>query len=629
MKRLYYIVLCFSFSAGQLCAQAPCQIVYDGSEMNSNIKQTTNGGYIWYGQGQNYAAEFSDFTLLQLDAAYSVLWSYTYSLGANEAGYGGFNRTSDGGYILTGYSNIAAAGNEDLTLIKVDAAGNIQWDERYGGSSNDKGETVIQTTDGGYIAFGSALVTFSPFNMNYYLLKTTASGNQSWGKHIGGSDFELPGFSVLQTSDGGYIFTGATISYGQAPGTTYDIHLVKTNSAGAIDWTKTYGGTGDDYGSALIQTTDGGYLIAGNAAYGNGANDAFLLKTDASGNFLWGKTYGGAALDQFSAVVQTTDGGFAAVGLTWSWSFGQNDAFLVRTDATGAEQWSRRYGWTNADNATSISQTSSGGFLIGGNTVTLGGGGAYFIVTDASGVGSGSCPYEAAISLTDVSFTPGVSSGGTSTNYGSRTNANFSRGSGGTVRTDVCAVLPVELASFSATQVGEGVLLLWETMSEKNCEYFAVQKSNDGIKFETIGRVRGSGSSDSQNNYSFTDRTPLSSPNGEEIWEEEVYYRLQQVDYDGGYTYSNVLPVNINWTAVRVYPSVVGNELYCELLYRENGDPDVSITGILGNALKYYKEKSMSGNDRLVLDVSDLSPGIYFLKINSVKHPVQFKFIKQ
>jgi len=204
-----------------------------------------------------------------------------------------------------------------------------RWERNYGGTGDDFGYSVQQTSDGGYIIAG---YTWS-FGNEYqvYLIKTNASGDTLWTKTYGYPTWDW-GYSVQQTSDGGYIIAGWTPWVGPE----VQVYLIKTNASGDTLWTRTYGGTGDDEGACVHQTGDGGYIIAGvTASFGTGG-DAYLVKTNASGDTLWTRTYGGGNVDYGYSVQQTLDGGYIVAGHTLSSGAGGYDVYLIKTDASGS-----------------------------------------------------------------------------------------------------------------------------------------------------------------------------------------------------------------------------------------------------------------------------------------------------
>jgi hypothetical protein len=238
-------------------------------------------------------------------------------------------QTVDGGYIIAGLTQSFGAGGYDVYLVKTDAAGDTQWTRTYGGTSYDNGYSVQQTSDGGYVIAGR---TYSG-SFDVYLIKTNPSGDTLWTRTYGGTNYD-EGFSVQQTSDGGYIIAGYTLSSGAGG---IDVYLIKTNASGDALWTRTYGGTDVDYGSSVQQTSDGGYIIAGGTrSFGAGYDDVYLIKTNASGDTLWTRTYGGTSEDDGNSVQQTADGGYIIAGNANSYSIqGDDDVYLVKTDANG------------------------------------------------------------------------------------------------------------------------------------------------------------------------------------------------------------------------------------------------------------------------------------------------------
>jgi hypothetical protein len=296
-------------------------------------------------------------------------------------------------------------GYYDIFLIKTDANGNVIWAKTYGGASFDWATSVQQTSDGGYIVAG-ATWSFGAGNGDIFLIKTDANGNLQWAKTYGGTFGEYAR-SVQQTSDGGYIVAGNTSSFGAG---AVDIFLIKTDANGNMQWAKTYGGIYTDSATSVQQTSDGGYIVAGATwSFGAGNGDFFLIKTDANGNIIWAKTYGGTSYDLATSVQQTSDGGYIVAGSTESFGAGSRDIFLIKTDANGNVIWAKTYGGTNLDSATSVQQTSGGGYIVAGFTESFGAGGRdiFLIKTDANG-SIGSCSIVRSVSPTVNTVLPTV-----------------------------------------------------------------------------------------------------------------------------------------------------------------------------------------------------------------------------
>ena len=318
-------------------------------------------------------------------------WSQPFAV-AIEGGwaktFGGSNRdageavilSTDGGYVIVGWTESYGAGSWDVYLIKTDTSGKETWSKTFGGTYQEEGRSVQQTSDGGYIIAGTK--DSSP-SSDVLLVKTDASGNQVWAQTLGTADTDH-GYSVQQTSDGGYIITGEAYSFG----TKYDVLLIKTDALGTQTWTKTFGGSGTDLAQSVQPTSDGGYIIAGSTdSYGAGGGDAYLVKTDADGNQVWAKTFGGAGGDGASSVRQTSDGGYIVAGATDSYGQGNGDLWLVKTDASGNETWSSAAGGADTDWGSSVQPAAGGGYVVCGTTMSYGAGGSdvWLVWTDEEG----------------------------------------------------------------------------------------------------------------------------------------------------------------------------------------------------------------------------------------------------
>jgi PGF-CTERM protein len=275
-------------------------------------------------------------------------------------------QTSDSGYIVAGFTRSYGAGESDFWLVKTDSKGNEQWNKTLGGHDLEGARSVQQTSDGGYIIAGLFRSRVDLDYSDFLLVKTDSNGNEQWNKTFGGV-YE-PDFArqVQQSSDGGYIIVGITRSYGAG---WFDLWLIKTDSKGNEQWNKTFGGNGSDAALSVQQTSDGGYIIGGHTfSYGAGDSDLWLVKTDSNANEQWNKTFGGTDYDVAHSVQQTSDGGYILAGETRSYSADEHDFWLVKTDSKGNEQWNRTFGG-NGTNAWSVQQTSDGGYILAGNTL--------------------------------------------------------------------------------------------------------------------------------------------------------------------------------------------------------------------------------------------------------------------
>lgn len=291
--------------------------------------------------------------------------------------------TSDGGFVLAGWTESYSAGSYDAWLVKTDAVGTVTWDQTYGGTEWDAAYSVWQTTDGGFVLAGRTY-TYAVGQSDAWLIRTDGTGNQLWHKPFGGALHDRT-YEVQQTSDGGYILAGYTESKGAGG---RDLWLIKTDASGTAQWDKTFGGTDDEVGHAVRETPDGGYIVAGyTESYGAGPRDAWLIKTDGSGNRIWHKYYGGDRFDHARCVRNTSDGGYIVAGYTESYGSGGKNCWLIKTNDQGDKTWDKTYGGSQDDEIYQAMESADGGYLIYGYTASSGAGGrdAWLIKTGPTG----------------------------------------------------------------------------------------------------------------------------------------------------------------------------------------------------------------------------------------------------
>jgi hypothetical protein len=228
-----------------------------------------------------------------------------------------------------------------------------------GGSSDDEAWSIIQSSDGGYVVAGRTW-SFGAGGRDIYLVKLDSSGNVQWTKTIGGSSYD-EAWSIIQSSDGGYVVAGETRSFGAGNG---DIYVVKLDSSGNVIWTKTIGGSDWDEAYSIIQSSDGGYVVAGETrSFGAGNGDIYVVKLDSSGNVIWTKTIGGSDWDEALSIIQSSDGGYVVAGRTRSFGAGGLDMYVVKMDANGNVCFS--------ENITNYSVSSNVGSFSSPSTVAI------------------------------------------------------------------------------------------------------------------------------------------------------------------------------------------------------------------------------------------------------------------
>jgi len=356
-----------------------CTFGGSDDDVGNSVQQTNDGGYIITGHTRSYGAGLYDVWLIKTDASGNQLWDRTFG-GSNYDVGNSVKQINDGGFIITGYTFSFSVGISDVWLIRTDANGNKLWDKTFGGRGYDTGLSVQQTDDYGFIITG----IYEIGSRSIILIRTDSNGNKLWDKIFGGTGSD-EGYSVQQTSDGGYIITGCTDSYGAG---LYDVWLIKTDAGGNKLWDKTFGGSNHDCGYSVQQTSDGGFIITGRTfSYGVGSYDVWLIRVDSNGNKLWDKTFGGTGSDIGYSVQQTSDRGYIITGCTYSYGAGLYDVWLIKTDAGGDSLWTKTFGGSSEDRGNSVQQTSDGGYIITGDTTPFGSGypDVWLIKTDANG----------------------------------------------------------------------------------------------------------------------------------------------------------------------------------------------------------------------------------------------------
>ena len=320
--------------------------------------------------------------LLLVAQAPDTLWTRTFGGVANDMGYA-VQQTSDGGFVIAGWTRSFGAGESDVYLIKTDANGILQWQKTYGGAEIDKGWSVQQTSDGGYMIAGYTN-SFGYGDADVYVIRTTSQGDTLWTKTYGGTSSDC-GYTLDNASDGGFVVAGGTCSFGAG---NDDLYVISIDTLGNLVWERTYGGTGHDDAYSIKQLYDGGYIIAGyTTSFGVIGQDAYVVRIDSSGDSLWTQTYGDSVHDLFSYVETTADSGYILIGLTLS--FGINgDYYLIRTDRNGDVVWERNYGGEMTEWGYAIRETNDSSYVCVGWSDSYyppGGSNIYFVKIDNAG----------------------------------------------------------------------------------------------------------------------------------------------------------------------------------------------------------------------------------------------------
>jgi len=400
MKNLF-LCLIFMLLAAMGGAQPSIewQRTYGGSnaDIARCIRQTNDGGYIVAGiTSSNNGDVFGnhgglDFWVLKLNGTGGVQWKKTYGGSENEMPFA-VKQTSDGGYVVAGYTksiNWDVSGNNgyfDAWVLKLNANGTILWQKCLGGSNWEEAWDIDQTTDGGYIVAGRSVstdgdVTVNHGSFDYWVVKLDSLGALLWQKSYGGSHEDI-GYAVKQTTDGGYIVVGESFSTdGLVIGNqgSVDYWVLKLDHEGKIEWQRSLGGTNWDRANDVLQARDGGYVVFGysyssdgDLTQNNGNNDFWVVKLNTQGDIEWQNSFGGSNNDNGRSIAQTNDGGYVMTGQTQSndgdavGNDGGADLWVVRINEHGELLWQRSYGGSMAETGHSIQQTNDGGYIVAG-----------------------------------------------------------------------------------------------------------------------------------------------------------------------------------------------------------------------------------------------------------------------
>jgi len=357
------------------------------------IFQTADNGYVIAG---NYY-----FPMLGLDGSFIIrtdcngdtIWKKAYDMSSTggDCFENGFE-LSDGNFILCGYLQDSIQNRPNAFLSKINKKGEILWTNEYGDSLNEIAKMVKRTTDNGFILVGG---TTSNSNGGYdvYLIKTDSNGNLQWQQHYGGASDDV-GYSIDFAKDGGYILGGRTNSYGLGG---VDLYMIKVDNAGNFQWQKTFGTTGDDYAETVISTLDSGYVMVGGIADAYGSYDSYIVKTDNLGNKTWDNVYGKTPNNEgIKYVVQLQDSSFTLSGSiyldnTWKWQ-----AWLLKTNKYGDSLWCKTYGNSGvSDYIYEMCKTSDGGYALAGQYNRIGPPyqDMWLIKTDSLGCDSSICNF--------------------------------------------------------------------------------------------------------------------------------------------------------------------------------------------------------------------------------------------
>ena len=321
---------------------------------------------------------------------WTMEWSRTFGGEGWDRAYSVY-QTACGGFVIAGHTNSFGAGRNDFWLVKTDPQGNKEWSRTFGTPSDERATSVRQTADGGFIIVGD----------DFWVVRTDPQGNKEWSRFFGKEEFWTRAHSVYATACGGFIIAGnvdytiaryADLIMDKRP----DMWVVKVDADGNKVWGRTFGGPESEGASSVQQTACGGFIIAGGAGIPMRTGSMWLVKTDAQGNKEWTRTFRhvrpsfrACVFDMAMSVQQTRCGDFIIAGITAYHA--EVDFWLLRTDGYGNKRWSRIFGNGGCEVANCVQQTRCGGFIVVGTTSSFVGEGPsgqtdiWLIATDPEG----------------------------------------------------------------------------------------------------------------------------------------------------------------------------------------------------------------------------------------------------
>jgi Beta-propeller repeat len=600
-----------------------CIIV--GTTSSTNAIATVGAYQIAFGGG-NY-----DVFVVKFNSNGARQWATYYGDIEQDIGYGvtiddsgniiiGARTSSTNGMATTGAYQTIFGGNHDAFIAKFNNNGIRQWATYYGGSGYETGVRIATDIGGNIIIIGqtyssSAIATFGAHqtifggSSDVFIAKFNSNGVRQWATYYGGG-LEDQGNGIRVDSDGNIIIIGQTYSSSAIAtigahqtifGGSTDAFIAKFNSNGVRQWATYYGGGLGDQGNGITTDSNGNIIIIGQtysssaiATIGahqtifGGSSDAFIAKFNSNGVRQWATYYGGS-VDELGNGITTDAGGniivigrtasinaIATIGSHQTLQGGSNDAFIAKFNSNGIRQWATYYGGSDYDVGNGIAMDATGNIIITGNT----------------------------------NSTNGIATAGAhQTIFGGNDDAFIAKFS-------ATGILPVKLIAFNAVLDNKKVNCTWETASEINNNYFTIERSLDGNHFESIGRVKGQGNTNTNTRYSFIDNKPLGGIS---------YYRLKQTDFDNTYSYSSIQRVGSlekgsssislyyesNNPIVRIHAEVEGNAV-------------IELISLDGITLSTYEQAIITGDNTVAIN-KNVSSGFYLLKVQLQDQVTYFK----
>ena len=328
------------------------QKVYGGSsdDRGYDIILSNDNNMVIFGSSKSADGDVSsnagsnDFWIAKISNSGAIIWEKSLGYNGSDNGYSVI-QTIDNGYLLLGVLDVTASDGEgnnrissyrhaggDYWAVKLDSNGILEWSRYFGGNFTDTSYATCQTQGGDYIIIGSSDsndidISNNKGTYDFWIIKISSEGNLIWEKSYGGSEID-EALDITPTTDGNFIVCGNTRSNNidvSSNNGAADIWILKITPNGEILWEKTYGGNSFEAAKSVHQTTDNGFIIAGNSrsdnndlTKNNGQNDGWIFKINQDGILQWQTSIGGSNIDLLMDSTQLQDGSIVAVGNTSS-----------------------------------------------------------------------------------------------------------------------------------------------------------------------------------------------------------------------------------------------------------------------------------------------------------------------
>ena len=301
----------------------------NGKDLFYKVINTGDGGFAFCGYSTNNGIGNDDAYIVKMNSSGTIQWS-KYWGGTGKERAQDIVQTADGGYAISGYTTSAPAAYYDAFIVRFNSSGDTLWSKRYGSGGFDDANAIVLMPDQGFLIGGQS--TNGSSGLDMYLVRVRSNGDTLWTKKFGTTGTDNIEH-IIRQSDGSFIIAGGTDGPGLGGN---DGYAVKTDTGGTVLWSKIYGGNSQDDFHQVYKTVDGGFIFSGTSRSSGALEpNMWLQKTNSAGDSTWSKTYGGDNHDHGYSAVQTIDGGYILCGYSSSFGFNAEEAYIVKTNGSG------------------------------------------------------------------------------------------------------------------------------------------------------------------------------------------------------------------------------------------------------------------------------------------------------